>query len=117
MACAPSRIERFNDRLEEYNQALRWATPPRIKSCVSVPKRDSLLPDLSAQLEEENVVDFSVTDVKLDKKTKRAFATVNYTFYRNDTQAVKDRIERLSWEYGGTPEAWYLVARDIVRIK
>ena len=97
-SCAGVKVEQLNDTIDKYNRALKWggyqASAPLIDESV----RQKLLAKKLKEMQDKNIVEYSLADLSISQDQKTATAVVQYSYIDQKTQSVHGFGELQVWK-------------------
>jgi hypothetical protein len=113
-ACAATRKGDLSDRVETFNESLRWSSLKAASSFMDEHNKRTLIEKYSKDFQKSHIVDYSIVDIGMDPSQKTGTVLVEFSFYDNLTQNLDYRQELQTWEYNGVAKNWVMKdARDI----
>ena len=106
LACGKSRVAELSERVENFNEALRWSSLKAASTYMSEHNKRTLVDQYSKEFQRSRIVEYSIIDVGVDKEKKTGTVLVEFSFYDTSTQDLDYRQELQTWNYDGLAKNW-----------
>ncbi|MEZ4846483.1 MAG: hypothetical protein R2877_05945 [Bdellovibrionota bacterium] len=107
-ACAKARNAQLPDRIESFNESLRWSSVKAASAYMAESNKRSLIEQYSKDFSRSRIVEYSILDIGMDKDKKVGTVLVEFSAYDNSTQDLGYRQELQTWNYDSKAKNWVI---------
>ena len=113
--CAANRSSDLTERVENYNESLRWASVKAAAIFMAEEKKSEMIEQYSKEFKKNHMVDYSIMDIKMDESKSLAHVLVEFSYYDQSTQILEYRQEHQEWKFQPKSQQWY-VASSVMNV-
>ena len=106
LACAGMKIGNLKETIDKYNKAIKWAGYASTAGMIEEAERQAILEKKLKEMNDKNVVEYSLGDLSLSGDGKSATALVQYSLINQKYQSLENSIELQLWKK--IDGRWYL---------
>ncbi|MCC7460796.1 MAG: hypothetical protein IT286_05785 [Proteobacteria bacterium] len=107
-ACGKARSSQFPDRIESFNESLRWSSIKSASAFMAENNKRTLIDQYSKDFARSRIVEYSILDIGMDKDKKTGTVLVEFSAYDNSTQDLSYRQELQTWNYDSSAKNWVI---------
>lgn len=107
-ACGKARKTQLPDRIESFNESLRWSSIKAASAYMADSNKRSLIEQYSKDFARSHIVEYSILDIGMDKDKKIGTVLVEFSAYDNSTQDLFYRQELQTWNYDSSVKNWVI---------
>ncbi|MEZ4705083.1 MAG: hypothetical protein R3A11_07870 [Bdellovibrionota bacterium] len=105
-ACAKSRVSDLSERVDSFNQSLRWSSLKSAAIYMSSENKQTLLDKYSELFAQSRIVEFSILDIGLNSQRKKGTVIVEFSYYDLSDNNLGYRQEIQTWEFVAAKQSW-----------
>lgn len=99
ISCGKSRVADLSDRVESFNESLRWSSLKAAASYMAEENKRTLTEQYGKEFQKSRIVEYSIVDIGTDKDKKTGTVLVEFSYYDVSTQDLRYRQEIQTWVY------------------
>lgn len=105
-ACGKARESQLPDRIESFNESLRWSSIKAASAYMANNNKRTLIDQYSKDFQKSRIVEYSILDIGMDPSKKTGTVLVEFSAYDNSTQDLSYRQELQTWNYDAKTKNW-----------
>ncbi len=105
-ACGKARTAMLSDRVESFNESLRWSSIKAASAFMADNNKRSLIDQYSKDFQRSKIVEYSILDIGLDPSKETGTVLVEFSYYNNSTQDLAYRQELQTWKFDSKAKNW-----------
>ncbi len=106
VACAKAKTAMLSDRVDSFNESLRWSSIKAAAAFMSDNNKSALIEQYSKKFQRSKIVEYSILDIGMDPSKETGTVLVEFSFYDNSTQDLAYRQELQTWKYDDKVNNW-----------
>jgi Tfp pilus assembly protein PilX len=106
LACGKARESQLPDRIESFNESLRWSSIKAASAYMADNNKRTLIDQYSKDFQKSKIVEYSILDIGMDPSKKTGTVLVEFSAYDNSTQDLSYRQELQTWTYDVKTKNW-----------
>jgi len=105
-ACGKNRNVQLSDRVESFNESLRWSSIKAAAAFMADTNKRTLMEQYSKEFQKSKIVEYSILDIAMDPSKQTGTVLVEFSAYDNSTQDLSYRQELQTWKYDSKTRNW-----------